>query len=353
MSQTKAPLRIGLIGCGEMGQRVHLPNLKQIAGAALCACADMDGAKRAVVQAQAGSIPAFASAAELLASVEVDALLIALPPTPQAEAAIAAFEAGKHVYCEKPPADNWPDAERVLQAWRKAGTVGMVGFNQRHNPLAQRTRQLVASGALDSVVHAQMIFSTSVAALPAWKLRRSTGGGVLLDLASHHIDLLRYVLADEVVEVLAQTRSVQAEADSAAVQLRFRGGTIAQIAASWSSAEEDSVSLYGRGGRLYYDRYLSLDVQVLPPQQRGARWRAFTSALLALRRLPYYFARMRAPWNEVSYQAALKNFLRACQGEEAPLPDMADALRSLRVVLAAEESAEQGRAIALEWDAPR
>lgn len=89
---------------------------------------------------------------------EVEAVVICLPPALHAEYAIAAFQAGKHVYLEKPIATNLLDARAVVEAWRKAGTVGMMGFNYCFNGLYQSAKQYVRSGPLGDLVPSERCF---------------------------------------------------------------------------------------------------------------------------------------------------------------------------------------------------
>jgi predicted dehydrogenase len=155
--------------------------------------------------------------------------VICLPPHLHAPSAIAAFEAGLHVYLEKPLAPTAEEGARVVEAWRRARTVGMMGFNFRFHPQAERIRQRIRSGDVGSPLGVRTVFSIVPHELPEWKRTRRTGGGVLLDLASHHVDLVQHLLDDPVVSVYATTRSLRGEGDHAAVQLMLASGAMAQI----------------------------------------------------------------------------------------------------------------------------
>src|SRR6185369_726938 len=140
---------------------------------------------------------AFGTYDELLNEGDVDAVVICVPNSLHAETAIAALKNGAHVYVEKPLATNLAEAGAVLKAWRGTDLVGMMGFNYRHNELYQSVRTHIAAGALGKLLTVRTVFSTSGEHLASWKLARRTGGGVLLDLGSHHLDLIRYFFAQE------------------------------------------------------------------------------------------------------------------------------------------------------------
>ena len=156
----------------------------------------------------------------------------------------SAFENRKHVYLEKPLATNIEDAKRV-QFWRgrKAKAVGMIGFNYRFNSHYAEIRRCIESRELGELVSARSVFSSSDRNLAPWKQRRVTGGGVLLDLASHHIDLARFLFGQDVAEVLAQVWSQKSEGDSAFLELRLANGLKVQSFFSLCSIGEDSFKI--------------------------------------------------------------------------------------------------------------
>lgn len=216
-----ATLGIGLIGCGHIAQAVHLAVISRLAGARLVALAEPDARRREEAARRAPQ--AAADYHHLLAMPQVEAVVICTPTTLHAEVAIAALEQGKHVYLEKPLATGLDEAQRVLAAWRSAGTVGMIGFNYRFSPLNGAVRQYLVEKHVGELTCVRSVFSAAPHDLPAWKQARRSGGGVLLDLASHHVDLVRFFFEQEIGEVSAALRSQRGEDDSAVTQLRLAG----------------------------------------------------------------------------------------------------------------------------------
>jgi predicted dehydrogenase len=223
----------------------------------------------------------------------------------------------------------------------------MIGFNYRFNALYQAARQHIQSGRLGELVSVRSVFSSAARILPAWQQTRQNGGGALLDLASHHIDLIRFFFAQEVREVFAGLRSQRSEDDSAMLELRLADGLLVQSFFSMSAVDEDRFEVYGTAGKLVVDRHLSLDVEILDPTLDFARLKRIRRGVGSLIRSPYLLDKIRAPAYEPSYRAALAHFVVAARANQPALPDFRDGYRSLAVVEAAEESARIGQAVAL------
>ena len=338
-------LRVGVIGCGAVARAVHIPLLRALPGVTVTAVADPDGPRRAAGARAAGAAVPCATHEELLARPDVDAAVVSTPTGLHAEVALAALAVGKHVYLEKPLAASLEDGRAVLAAWRRSGRVGMVGFNYRFNDLHHRAAERVRSGELGEVVCARTVFSTAAADVAEWKRSRGGGGGVLLDLASHHVDLVRFLFGREVRRVFAAVWSQRTEDDGAALHLEMEGGLAVQSFFSLAAVEEDRVEIYGSRGKLVVDRYASLDAELLPASRgRGARLAAAARRIAGWRRAPYLLSKLRSPLHEPSFGAALTHFVRAARGEAPAAPDFDDGYRSLAVVDAAERSARTGAA---------
>lgn len=341
------PVRIGVIGCGQISRAIHLPVLGRLPEARVVAIAEPQQASRAAAAAMVPHAVEFSDYRELLQAGGVDAVVICLPTQLHAPSAIAAFEAGLHVYLEKPLAPSLAEGELVVEAWRRAGTIGMIGFNFRFHPQIESIRRRLRDGAIGSPLGVRSVFTILPHELPEWKRLRRTGGGVLLDLASHHVDLVRYLFDDSVVRVFATTRSVQGEGDHAAVQLQLASGVMAQIFVSLGSVDENRMEIVGTAGKLVMDRTELLRPDHVPATQRGARARRLRRALVALEpRLV-----LRSPGSEPSFDAALRAFVRSAADDAFAGPDIMDGAVNLAVIEAAERAAATGAAAAPIWPA--
>ena len=340
-------LKIGLAGCGCIGQLVHLPILTRLRNVQIVALADTDPRHLEEALRLTPRATPFADYREMVEMPGLEAVVICLPNALHAQAAIAAMQRGRHVYLEKPLAVNLNEGQKVLEAWADAGTVGMIGFNYRLNRLYQAVKRHTQSGRLGKLIGARSVFSIASQDLPDWKRSRKSGGGVLLDLASHHIDLFRFLFDEEVKEVYARVRSIRTEEDSALLELCLSNGLMVQSFFSLHSAIEDRLEIYGNSGKLAVDRHLSLDVQIADPDLNHARLKRCRDYLRSLAHVPYLFTKLRSPAHEPSFRAALTHFISSVRNHQAATPDFWDGYRTLEVISAAEESMETGRAVFL------
>jgi predicted dehydrogenase len=343
-------VRLGVLGCGSIARTAHLPSLARAAGAEVVALADADPAKLTAARPLAATARAVADYADVLAMPDVDAVIIALPPALHAEAAVAALLRKKHIYVEKPLATSLADATRIVDAWRGSGLTAMMGFNYRFNPVIEQARARMAAGAVGAPIAVRTVFSTPRRAIPSWKERRDTGGGALLDLAVHHIDLVRFLLGAEISRVSADLRSTASDDDTAFLQLRLTTGLTVQSMCSLSAIEEDRIEIYGSAGKLTVDRYRSLRVQETPATTGGALGTAAARLLSEMRAAPYALEKRRAPLHDPSFPAAMNAFVRAVEHRAVATPTLSDGLRAIAVIEAAELSSRSGRAVTIGTD---
>jgi myo-inositol 2-dehydrogenase/D-chiro-inositol 1-dehydrogenase len=341
-------VRIGVLGCGNVARAAHLRSLAGNSGAEVVAIADADAANLAAAQRLAPDAKRVANYADLLTEAGVDAVVIALPPAIHADAAIAALQSGKHVYVEKPLATTVADAARVISTWQGSRLTGMMGFNYRYNPIVRQARLRIAAGAIGQPIAVRTVFATPRRAMPSWKQNRDTGGGALLDLAVHHIDLVRFLLDADVASVSAQIHSTITDQDTAFLQLGLTNGVTAQSMCSLSAVDEDRIEVYGSKAKVTIDRYRSLRAEETPASAGGTLSGAVVRLLGEMGAAPYAFQKRRAPLHDPSFPAAMNAFVRAIQDHEAATPSLVDGLRALVVIEAAELSASAGRAILLD-----
>jgi myo-inositol 2-dehydrogenase / D-chiro-inositol 1-dehydrogenase len=340
-------VRLGLLGCGNIARWMHLPALRSLPGATLVAAADPDaGARDRARRLVRG--PIYERAEELLARDDIGAVVICAPSRMHAALAIAAADAGKHFYLEKPIATTAADGCRVLEATGRAGVSAAIGFNRRLHPLYEQAREVLARGSIGRVRAVQTVWCEPIPLdrMPPWKRQRSSGGGVLLDLASHHFDQLRWLLDDEIVSVDALLRSELSEHDTARVELETAGGVAVQGLFSFRSELADSTVFLGEHGTLRLDRHspvLSLEL----PRRLGygvRRRRVAPTPAAAAWRL----RRLFRPSADPSYRRSLRAFLDLVGDRPSRAATLMDGLRSLELVLAAEDAARLGEPKSVE-----
>jgi predicted dehydrogenase len=286
----------------------------------------------------------------LLARRDIDAVIISAPTALHAELAVATANAGKHLYLEKPIAIDADEARRVVEAVEKAGIVAATGFNRRCHPAFEQARDLISSGRIGCVRAVQTAFCEpcTLDNLPVWKRKRATGGGVLLDLASHHIDLLRWILRDEIASIEAHVHSDASEQDTAWLRLSMTRGTEACGFFSFRAGRTDALEFIGELGTLRIDRFRwTVSLRINRRFGYGVRTAFILPSAGAV---AWRIARLVRPSWESSYRRALAAFVNACLGGPHRLATLGDGMRSLDVILAAERSAGTGAAVRIAGD---
>ncbi len=347
MDTHRSPLRIGLIGCGTIAYWAHLRSLQRMSSAVLVAAADPDPAARARFATRT-RVPLLERAEDLLQREDVEAVIIAAPTHLHAGLAVAAAQAGKHFYLEKPLAMDAAGARAVRSALAPDGIIATVGFNRRFHPVHVEARRLLASGCIGRVRAVQSVFCEPVdpGGLPAWKRQRPTGGGVLLDLGSHHFDLVRWFLKDEVATVEAGVSSEHSEGDVAGVNLILRGGVGVQSHFSFGAGPADVFEFIGEKGTLRVDRHQAA------PELRRQQTRGYGIRRVGLTRNLGDVARHLEHWLrpglDPSYRLALSAFVDRVRGVANDSAILADGAASLATVLAAEAAAVSGDRVGVE-----
>jgi myo-inositol 2-dehydrogenase/D-chiro-inositol 1-dehydrogenase len=340
-------LKLGLIGWGRVARLCHADALFSLPEIAIVAVAEPDVAARQLAKRRFPDARPCEDFQQILSSADVDAVVVGLPTFLHAHVATAAFRSGKHVYLEKPLALDLTEARRVVSAWRSAGTVGMIGFNFRHDLRYQEARRRFLAGELGRPLAVRSVFTTARKAAPSWKQSRASGGGALLELASHDFDLVRFVCNAEVLEARAELQSVEDEHDLARVALRMDNGLTVECLFSTCAVDEARLEIYGDRGKLTIDRLRSAAVEWCPAVFEYSGVTALRDALHSvLNRLPGA-ARLRGSDPLHSYRGAFRVFASAVLAGAAYTPDLEDGYRSLAVVAAAEAAAADNRAVAL------
>lgn len=338
-------VNIGLVGCGRIATLVYLDVLRKLPGVSLTAVAETDTAQMEKAGRAAPQAAFYTDYRELLTNPDINAVIICLPNHMHAEAAVSAFKSGKHVYLEKPIAANTEEAATILKAWNNSNLVGMTGFNLRFNPVYMSLKKHIESGAVGEITCVRTVFSYRRREFPEWRKHRDTGGGALLDIGSHHVDLVRYALDTDITQVSATTRSHITEGDNSTCEFKTSEGVEVQSYYSITSIDEDKIEVFGTRGKLTADRLNSiLRVEISDTQRTGlvSQIRSDIGLLLRSRNLKdtIFF-----PGKEPSFASAIGHFISSIRAGTAASPDLLDGYNSLRIVTAAEESARTGLAI--------
>lgn len=336
---TAAPIetrRIGLLGCGRIG-RLHAQLVAgEIPGLGLAAVADVVPAAAEAVSATYGA--PVRTIEEVLASDDVDAVAICTSTDTHVDLVVAAAEAGKAIFCEKPVSLNLAQVDRALRAVDEAGVPFMIGFNRRFDPGHRSVRDAVAEHGIGDL-HVLRITSRDPAPPPPEYV--AVSGGIFLDMVIHDFDMARYVTGSEVVEVYARgavrvdPRIGEAgDVDTAVTVLTHEDGTLTTIDNSREAVYgfDQRVEAFGSGGMAVSDN-----------PARHAGWVRTAEATVG-QPLPWFFLDRYME----SYRQEWTAFHRYLV-EGGASPAGTDAARgSTAIALAATRSFREGRPVQLK-----
>jgi predicted dehydrogenase len=311
-------LRVAVIGAGVMGSN-HMRVYRQLDGVELVAIADTNES------ALIAGVRGYGDYRRLLDEETLDAVSIAVPARAHFDAALACIERGTAVLVEKPIAASAEEGEALRAAAERRQVPLMVGHVERFNPAVRELKRRLAGGELGRVYQV-----TARRAGPFFRRERDVG--VVHDLATHDIDVLRYLLGCEIEQVQAQTLTgVRTEhEDAVAGVLRFESGAVAQLEANWlSPAKQRELVLLGERGMFALD-YL----------KRTLVWYALGDDSESTGEEIAIPDAASEPLEE-----ELKAFVRAARGSEPAAVSAADGIAAVRVAEALVEAGQTGRAV--------
>ena len=192
------PLRIGVIGAGFIG-RVHMEHFGKLDRSVVVGCTDMSLDLATAAARRFGLSRIFAGADELIASSDVDAVVVAVPNRHHAALTVAALEAGKHVLVEKPMALNAAAARDIVAAQRRTGLTVMVAHQMRWLAEPQEVKRMAESGELGEIYNAKcgMMRRKNIPGWGSWFTRMDeAGGGPLIDIGVHVLDMAMWLLGN-------------------------------------------------------------------------------------------------------------------------------------------------------------
>lgn len=337
-------LKIAVVGAGLIGQR-HVGLIQASDQCELAAICDSNPAAETVVQA---NVPFYQDLNKMLAAETLDGAVIASPTNLHAPHGIACAEHGVHILVEKPITGTLTDAELLIKAAAQHGVALLVGHHRRHNPLVQQARQIVQSGQIGELVGVTAVFALlkpNDYYNVNW--RTQPGGGPILTNLIHDIDNLRFICGD-IEQVQAATSSKTrgfAVEDTASVIVQFANGSLGSIFVSdatpapWSyeltsgenpaypQTKQDCYRFLGTRGSLTFP---SMALWHYPDPQAQGWWEQIEQQPIATS-------------SADALTAQLNHFCRVILGEERPLIPGEEGLRTLQIIHAIIQSAQQKR----------
>ena len=366
---------VGLIGTGYMGKCHALAwtGVKAVFGdgprPVLAHLAEVDADLARQRADEFGFARATGDWRELVADPAVEVVSVTTPNAFHAEMAIAALEAGKHVWCEKPMAVALADAERMQAAARASGKVAALGYNYIQNPMIRHIGKLLAEGAIGTVNHVRLEmdedFMADPAALFYWKSEASSGYGALDDFGVHPLSLVHTLLGPvrRVFAHLAKPYATRPTADGgrravethdiASVLFELGQGVSGVLAlnrAAWGRKGRIAVQIFGSAGSIVYDQERMNEVQLYSVADRATEQGYRT--ILAAPHHPPYERFIPAPGHGLGFNdlklIECHELLNAIAGQPARIIDFSAGLAIERAVHAMARSHAEGRWIELQ-----
>jgi len=340
-------LKVGIIGCGSIAEFRHAPEYAENPDAEIVAFYDpkTERAER-LAKAYGGRVVGDYKA--ILADPSIDAISDCSTNEMHHVITTQALESGKHVLCEKPMAVTLDGAREMLDAARKSGKILMLAHNQRLAPAHRKAREIIQSGELGRVITFATTFghkgpeywSESKSKATWFFERQKSVFGVAGDLGMHKIDLLRYLLDDEIEEVSAFVGTLDKKgvdgapigvSDNMVCMLKTRRNTFGTLAVSWTyyGPEDNSTTLYCERGIMKI--YADPDFPIRITNAAGEE---------AL----YKVGKIQTNESQ-SNSGVIDAFLASIVNKTAPIVSGEDGYRGLQVVFAAIKASETGMTV--------
>lgn len=325
-------LRWGVLGASGVAHRRTMPAIKAAKNAELWALMTRNIERSKKLAAEHDAKRYYDNVDELIADENLDALYIASPVYLHCEHLLKAVQRGLHILCEKPMAMNVDECQRMIEACNSKNLQLQVCFLWRFHSCFQKVKSLISSGALGEIVEVRAPFLKWYP-MPegAWRGDpKQSGGGTLTDLGTHNLDLIRYLLEEDVSEVTAYTTSriTNWKVDETAIVLmKMKNGVYGIMDCSFMVKNCDIIlEVYGIDGTAFVYN------------DNGWKIKTFIKGEYKFESSPF----------ENLYQAQIEHFARCLAGEEKPLVAGEDGLKNIQIIAAAYQSSQQRRTISLD-----
>jgi UDP-N-acetylglucosamine 3-dehydrogenase len=323
--------RLAVIGLGRMGQN-HARVLREMDGVELQAVCDQSPKATETVSRKFG-VKGYESWQEMLQRERLDAAIVAVPTRGHLEVAQGALAHGLHVLVEKPIATNLSEGRALVESARRGGRMLAVGHVERFNPAVRELRRRMDAGDIGRVFQ---VHTRRCGPFPD----RIRDVGVVIDLATHDLDVMRTVLGCEVERLHAETeqRIHTEHEDMLNALLRFENGVVGVLQVNWLTPTKiRELSVLGEGGLLHVDyltqeltQYKNAAAEVLDGERQ-------LGGVIEGEVIHHPIAKGEP------LKLELQSFLKAVRGEGDVEVDGEDGLRALHLAQALVDSAQEGR----------
>ncbi len=339
-------IKWGVIGAGGIADRRTIPGLLMAQNAELTAVMEINMELAEKSRAKHNAKKAYDNFDRLLADPEIDAVYIASPVIYHKEQAIKAAKAKKHILIEKPVALTADEGEEVAKVCKDEGVLIAVGFMMRYHAYHQKMKEIIDNGELGDVVSCRAQLTCWYPDMPGnWRQRKSSsGGGALMDMGVHCIDLIQYVTGGKAKKVAAfsgtKTFNYEVE-DSASVIFEMDNGAYAYVDSNFNipdAAAKCRFEIYGTRGSMLAEGTIS--------QVEGGK----LDVVVSDDTLGYDAKQDRVDVSPIEinvefgnmYTKEIESFSQSILNKSSPEVPAEDALQVQRIVEAAYKSSDNG-----------
>ena len=337
-------LRVAVVGCGRISAR-HLDAIARHADDLELAAVCEIKPDRLQEHARRFGVPGYRRYEEMLQKENLDLVALCTPSGLHPEQTILAAKHGVHVITEKPMATRWADGVRMVKACDEAGVRLFVVKQNRYNRTLQLLKRAIDQGRFGRIYLVQVnVFWTrpqSYYDQDAWRGTWELDGGALMNQASHYVDLLTWLIGP-VDRVHAMTgtlaRNIEVE-DTAVVNVRWRNGALGSVAVTmltYPKNFEGSITILGERGTVRVGGVAVNEIlhwefaDAAPEDEEVASVSYKTDSVYGFGHVRYY-----------------RNVIDVMRGEDEPMTDGREGLKSLELLIAAYLSARDGKTVAL------
>ncbi len=351
MSNGRGKINIALIGCGQVAVNRHLPILKSLDYVDINALSAINELSLNQAARRFNIRDTCTDYRRLLSRDDIQAVGVLVPLELHARIGMDVMNARKHLLLEKPLCGTLREAELLRKAAEESGVKVMVGLNKRWHRLVRRARKVLSSGELGKVRLVNLVYSSGQDddQVPAWRKRRSSGGGNLIENGVHCYDLWRFLLQEEIVEIYAVSGHYGSDDEPAVVTARTESGILLNATLSDFMPGRNEMEIFGDRQVLSISQYRFEGFEFTPRgtcsgdiRNRIKRFSRF------FRELPAGISQYRygGDYTE-SFRAMWSHFIQAIQNDSPVSCSLEDGQRALEITLAALSSADSGQPVGI------
>jgi myo-inositol 2-dehydrogenase/D-chiro-inositol 1-dehydrogenase len=323
-------LNLGVIGAGKIGT-LHAKNISLFTDARVLAIADVNRVASENLAKQVSAKKIYSSYFDLIKDNDIDGVIISLPNNMHYEVSMAAIDAGKHVFCEKPLSLNVGEAEDIVKKVKGHDVKFQMGYNRRFDPSYEKVKKLIAEGIIGNIIMAN---SNTLDPEPhsGWEANETLSGGILFTSCCHDFDLLYWLLGSEVRKICVESAGDFGKDERVLCLLSFKNNVLGIVSTfeACPYGHDVKTEIIGDKAAIRVEKPSATFINIL--DKKGIH-----------KDYPYWFIERF----EESYLREIQDFIKCIIDDEEPRVSAKEGMYVVKVAQAARESQQKGKIISL------